>query len=98
MLPRSAHVALANRVTCEEFQRLLTIRLETLEDATCLVSGAKPMPIPWRAGWRAVLTILGRDRDGCLCARVDVTGPQLRRVYSRSVRLMRDGRLNLRYR
>jgi hypothetical protein len=98
MIPRRHGVQLSNRVTQEEFQRLLVIRRETLEDATCVVTGAKPMPIPWRVGWRASLTIVGRSRDGGLCARVTVTGPQLRVPYVRKVRLVRDKSLRLHYR
>jgi hypothetical protein len=98
MIPRRNDVLLTNRVTYEEFQRLLLIRLETLEDATCLVSGGKPIPVQWRAGWRSQLTIVGRSRDGSLCARVEVTSPQLRTAYVRRVRLVRDKSLRLHYR
>jgi hypothetical protein len=97
MIPRRNDVLLTNRVTFEEFQRLLLIRLETLQDATCLVTGDKPLPVEWRSGWRAKLTIVGRSKDGGLCARVDVTGPQLRTVYTRKVRLVRDKSLRLHY-
>lgn len=97
MIPRRSNVHLSNRVTLEEFQRLLVIRRETLEDATCLVSGDKPLPVSWRSGWRAQLTIQGRTKDGSLCARIDVTGPQLRTTYTRSVRLVRDKSLRLHY-
>lgn len=97
MIPRRNDVLLSNRVTYEEFQRLLLIRRETLEDATCLVSGDKPLPVSWRAGWRSQLTILGRCSDGSLAARIDVTGPQLRTTYTRKVRLVKDKRLRLHY-
>jgi len=69
-----------------------------LDDATCLVSGDKPLPVSWRSGWRSKLTIVGRDRDGGLCARIAVTGPQLRTEYVRRVRLVRDKSLRLHYR
>lgn len=98
MIPRRNDVLLTNRVTFEEFQRLLVIRRETLEDATCLVFGGKPMPIPWRTGWKAKLTIVGRCKDGGLAARVDVTSPQLRAPYVRKVRLVKDKSLRLHYR
>lgn len=98
MIPRRNDVLLTNRVTYEEFQRLLVIRRETLEDATCLVTGGKPMPMLWRVGWRSKLTIVGRSKDGSLCARVDVTAPQLRTAYVRRVRLVRDKSLRLHYR
>lgn len=98
MIPRRSGVHLTNRVTYDEFQRLLAIRLETLEDATCIVSGDKPLPVSWRSGWRSQLTIQGRTKDGSLCARVDVTGPQLATTYTRKVRLVRDKSLRLHYR
>lgn len=98
MIPRRGNVLLTNRVTPEEFKRLLLIRLETLEDATCLVSGDKPIPIPWRRDWDAKLTIVGRCKDGSLAARIDVNHPELRTTYTRKVRLVKDKSLRLHYR
>lgn len=84
--------------TLEEFKRLLVIRLETIEDATCLVTGGKPLPVSWRSEWSCKLTIIGRCPDGSLAAKIVVRSPQLRCPYVRRVRLVRDKRLNLRYR
>jgi hypothetical protein len=98
MIPRRGNVLLTNRVTPEEIQRLLLIRRETLDDATCLVTLGEPMPVSWRSGWAAKLTIVGRCSDGSLAARIDVTGPQLRTTYTRKVRLVKDKSLRLHYR
>lgn len=98
MIPRRSGVALTNRVTYEEFQRLFAIRLETLEDATRVVTGGPPLPISWRGGWKAYITILRRDRDGSLCARIDVHGPQVTHRWTRKVRLVKPKELRLHYR
>lgn len=79
----------------EEFQRLLVIRRETLEFATGRGTGGDPLPIPWRSGWKASLSILGRSRDGSLRARVVVEGPKASYGLTRKVRLVRPSRLSL---
>jgi len=83
-------------LTAEEFQRLLQIRLQTLEDATRRVGNGKPLPIPWRRGWKASLTFLGRDRDGSIKAEVFVSGSSVTMRWRRRVRLVKQQRLNLR--
>lgn len=95
MLPRPWAPALPAGVTSEEFKRLLVIRRETLDAATARVSGGRPLPLSWRAGWTATLKILGRDRDGALKAAVTVRGTRASHAYVRKVRLCREHTLNL---
>jgi hypothetical protein len=97
MIPRRYGVALTNRVTLEEFQRLWLIRLETLADCTARVSGGKPLPVSWRSGWQARLNILSRDRDGSLRASVTVTRPNSKQRWVRNVRLVKPKALRLHY-
>ena len=87
--------AIPEGVTPEEFQRLLLVRRETLEDATRKASGGSAMPITWRHGWKATLKILGRDKDGSLKASVTVVGPHASSGYVRKVRLVTQYRVNL---
>lgn len=81
--------------TREEMQALFQIRLETLQDATSRAAGGQPVPISWRAGWKAVLKLLRRDPDGSLCARITVTGPHASSGYVRNVRLVKEHRVKL---
>jgi hypothetical protein len=79
--------------TLEEFRRLLAIRRETLDIACKRGRSGHSLPIPWRIGWKASLSILGRDRDGSLRAVVFVTGPHASDAMTRRVRLVRAERL-----
>lgn len=95
MLPQGYAGGIPYGVTTEEFQRLLQIRLETLERATMEATGGQPLPIQWRGGWEARLVILERDRDHSLRARVLVRGPGPTLRWTRNVRLVSKRRLNL---
>lgn len=79
--------------TLEEFRELLSLRRRSLEDATREHGLGEPLPIPWRTGWKASIKILGRDRDGSLCAKIVVTGPGGGDPYVRKYRLTKAARL-----
>jgi hypothetical protein len=82
-------------VSPEEFHALLKERLATLDAATTHVSLLGPIPVQWRAGWRGILTTLGRDRDGSLLAKITCMGPGLEKPYVRKVRLTKEQPLTL---
>jgi hypothetical protein len=87
MVPHPGYSSTPNGATLEEFRSLLNLRLETLDAATALGRLDGPLPVQWRVGWRATLKVLGRDRDGSLCALITCTGPTLCEPYVRKVRL-----------
>lgn len=95
MLPQGYASGIPYGLTAEEYQRLLLIRLETLERATMEVTGGSPLPIQWRRGWEARLVILDRDRDHSVRARVLVRGPGPTLRWTRNVRLVSERRLKL---
>lgn len=84
-------------VTAEEFQRLLLIRRETLEDAIRRACGGTLLPVAWRTGWKACLQLQGRDRDGSLKAVISVTAPEPSGAYVRRVRLCKPHRVHLKH-
>jgi hypothetical protein len=53
------------------------------------------MPVQWRVGWKAYLTIGERDRDGSLSAEIRVERPDVVDTYTRRVRLVPQERLPL---
>lgn len=79
--------------TLEEFRLLLSLRRETLADATKEHGMGNPLPVQWRHGWKAHIRLGGRDQDGSLMAQIVVTGPKGVIPYIRKVRLVRSERL-----
>lgn len=77
----------------EEFTKVLSLRLSTLEDATREAGMGEPLPVPWRWGWRAYVDIQGRDRDGSLIFAVNCEGNGGEHRYTRRYRLVREQRL-----
>lgn len=94
MIARSSTVGVPAGVTSAEFAKLLTIRRETLRLATQAWTGADPLPVEWRRGWRAYLLIGARVRDGSLTARIRVVGPSESMKYCRKVRLVPEARFH----
>lgn len=87
-MPYPAYRGYPDATTPEEFRKLLELRREALDEATRFAGLGSPLPVQWRHGWKAVLNVLGRDRDGSLKAVVIVTGPRGEVPYSRAVRLV----------
>lgn len=76
------------RVSRLEASKLYEIRRATLDDACKAAFLGQPLPTAWRWGWRALLLVHERDRDGSLKATVAVRGPGLEETYRRRIRLV----------
>lgn len=74
--------------TREEFLKLLELRREALASATEEHGMGHPLPVAWRHGWKAHLTVGRRLKDGSLPAEIVVTGPRGIAPYTRRVRLV----------
>jgi hypothetical protein len=96
MIPASLSRRYPYDATLDEIRALFHQRLLALEDATACATWGDPLPVAWRHGWKAVLSLVGRDQDGSLCAEITCTGPGLTRPYSRRVRLVSARRLDQR--
>jgi hypothetical protein len=91
-------------VSRDEAEVLFSARLQAMQDIVDRCPGLAPEHIKWRHGWKAVLAVHKRDRDGSLLATVTVTCPILTQPYIRRMRLIStqprssDERLRLRQR
>lgn len=92
-MPQFPHIPHPEGITAEEFQALLRLRREALDDATKDASLGQPLPVGWRHGWKGHIRLQGRDRDGSLKAHIMVTGPRGELPYVRRVRLVRSKQL-----
>lgn len=93
-MPHARRSDTAKLPTREEWPSVLDARLQTLDNATQVVTGSNPLPPAWRVGWTCHVAFLGRDRDGSLLISLTARGPGLARPYVRRVRLVRHALFN----
>ena len=74
--------------TPEERRKLFQLRREALDAACGFTMSGEWISTQERFGWTAHLSILDRDRDGSIRARITVSGPGLPEPYVRNVRLV----------
>jgi CMP-N-acetylneuraminic acid synthetase len=75
-------------VTRDEKEVLFGARKQAIQDVVDRCPGLAPDHVAWRWGWKAVLAVHKRDRDGSLLASVTVTAPILTKPYTRRMRLI----------
>lgn len=89
-MPHWNYVPHPEGMTLDEFHAILRVRRETIHQAAHVEGQLFPVPTPWRLGWKAFWSILGRSRDGSLLVEITVERPNYANTYVRRVRLQRS--------
>lgn len=92
-MPRIMEILKAAGLRSGEYAQLFYARRAALDHVASMVSLEVDLPAGERRGFRARVVILGRDADGGLRARIEVTAPNLASVYVRKVRLVKQEEL-----
>jgi hypothetical protein len=92
-MPDGVYLLQAAGLLPGEYRQLFNLRRVALDWVASEGSLYGPLPASERMGYRARITLLGRDRDGHLSAAVRVTAPHLTKAYVRRVRLVKQVRL-----
>jgi hypothetical protein len=89
-MPQLRNLLQAAGLRSGEYAQLFYARRSALDEVARITSLTGDVPVADRRGFRASVTIVGRDNDGSLKAEVRVTAPNLAGVYLRRVRLVKS--------
>jgi hypothetical protein len=92
-MPQLKELLQAAGLQTGEYAQLFYARRAALDWVASESSLFGSVPVRDRRGFRARVKILGRDKDGSLCAEVRVTAPNYPGEHVRKIRLVKNRRL-----